>query len=130
MGIPGLFKNCIKKYNNLFENKIIQTFIRETITRIQNDKSTVTTHARNRIFLDFNCAVYYVLKPEMRTDETLIEYTLAYIDTLCKLFPNLDLLYIALDGVPPRAKMEQQRARRFHSVCNKKKATNITFISL
>lgn len=125
MGIPGLFKNCIQKYNILFENKIIQTFIRETITRIQNDKSTVTTHARNRLFLDFNCAVYYVLKPEMRTDETLIEYTLAYIDTLCKLFPNLDLLYIALDGVPPRAKMEQQRARRFHSVCKKKKATNI-----
>lgn len=124
MGIPGLFKNCIQKYNNLFDNKIIQTFMRETITKLQNE-STVTSPVKNRLYLDFNCAVYYALKPEMKSEEVLITHTLAYLDTLCKLVPNLDLLYIALDGVPPRAKMEQQRARRFHSVCKKKKATTI-----
>lgn len=125
MGIPGLFKNCIQKYNNLFDNKIIQTFMRETIARLQNDKSIVQQSVKNRLFLDFNCAVYYALKPEMKSEDTLITHTISYLDTLCKLVPNLELLYIALDGVPPRAKMEQQRARRFHSVCKKKKATNI-----
>lgn len=125
MGIPGLFKNCIQKYNNLFGSRIIETAIRETITRLQDDQSSVTTPVKNRLFLDFNCAVYYALKPEMKSEETLITYTIAYLDTLCKLIPNLELLYIALDGVPPRAKMEQQRARRFHSVCKKKKATHI-----
>ena len=95
MGIPGLFKNCIQKYNNLFDNKIIQTFMRETITKLQNE-STVTSPVKNHLFLDFNCAVYYALKPEMKSEEVLITHTLAYLDTLCKLVPNLDLLYIAI----------------------------------
>ena len=71
--------------------------------------------------MDFNCAIYYVLKPEFKTDETLIIHTIEYLDNLVKIFDNLDLLYIAIDGVPPRAKMEQQRSRRFHSVCKKKR---------
>ena len=110
MGIPGLFRSCIQKYNESSKDKVIQIDVR---------------NGRNHLFLDFNCAIYYVLKPEMKTNETLIIHTIEYLDTLCKLIPNLDTVYIALDGVPPRAKMEQQRSRRFHSVCKKKKALNI-----
>ena len=119
MGIPGLFKNCIQKYNNSSNmgtsdsnsKKIINTSIREGV--------------KNRLYLDFNCAIYYVLKPEMKSQDTLIIHTLAYLDTLCSMIDDLELIYIALDGVPPRAKMEQQRSRRFHSVVKKKKAQKI-----
>lgn len=110
MGIPGLFRSCIQKYNESSKDKVIQIDVK---------------NGKNHLFLDFNCAIYYVLKPEMKTNETLIIHTIEYLDTLCKLIPNLDTIYIALDGVPPRAKMEQQRSRRFHSVCKKKKALNI-----
>ena len=47
-----------------------------------------------------------------------------YLDILVKIHSEkneLKLLYIALDGVPPRAKIEQQRTRRYHSVQEKKK---------
>lgn len=120
MGIPGLFNNCIQKYNHKSkndDNKIIQTELK-TINSNGNDM-------KGRLFLDFNCAIYYVIKPEFKTPETLITHTLEYLDTLCKLISNLDVVYLALDGVPPRAKIEQQRFRRFHSVCKKNKAMEI-----
>ena len=132
MGIPGLFKNCIQKYHNISGNKIIETIIREIIKRRsitdnsnENEPEFTEEPVKNRLFLDFNCAIYYVLKPEMKDINTLIIYTLDYLDTLCSLIPNLEFVYIALDGVPPRAKMEQQRARRFHSVKKKQRALKI-----
>lgn len=126
MGIPGLFSNCIQKYNNKTHeqcDKIIQTELNENNGN-GNDNGN-GNFMKNRLFLDFNCAIYYVIKPEFKTPETLIVYTLEYLDTLCKLIDNLEVIYIALDGVPPRAKMEQQRFRRFHSVCKKNKAKEI-----
>jgi 5'-3' exonuclease len=128
MGIPGFFNNCIVKYNVPNDPKrVIRTDLKSMENRslnndiINNNPNT----SKTKLFLDFNCAIYYVLKPEFKTDETLIIHTIEYLDNLVKIFNNLDLLYIAIDGVPPRAKMEQQRSRRFHSVCKKKKANEI-----
>ena len=118
MGIPGLFKNCIQKYHNISGNKIIETIIREIIKRRsitdnsnENEPEFTEEPVKNRLFLDFNCAIYYVLKPEMKDINTLIIYTLDYLDTLCSLIPNLEFVYIALDGVPPRAKIRSRAAR-------------------
>jgi 5'-3' exonuclease len=43
------------------------------------------------------------------------------LSTACK----VRKLFIAIDGVPPRAKIEQQRQRRFHSICRKQKTAAI-----
>lgn len=135
MGIPGLFKNCIQKYNNsnVYSNNSQNDSNGDSgvngDSSSHNSKKIINTSIRkgvkNRLFLDFNCAVYYVLKPEMKSQDTLIIHTLAYLDTLCSMIDDLELIYIALDGVPPRAKMEQQRSRRFHSVVKKRKAQTI-----
>jgi len=142
MGIPGFFNNCIVKFNTPNDPKsVIKTSLYDVIETEEHADSThtnetqftedVTTDQETdlldnvKLFLDFNCAVYYVLKPEFKDDDTLIVHTLDYLDTLVKVCKSVDFLYIALDGVPPRAKMEQQRSRRFHSVCKKKKANEI-----
>jgi 5'-3' exoribonuclease 1 len=96
MGIPGFF-SYIKKHNSIIKNKL------EDISR-------------RHLFLDFNGAIYTVLKKHnIKTQNALITNVLGYLDTMVRLYPGLFTLYIAIDGVPPRSKIEQQRARRFNN---------------
>lgn len=146
MGVPGLF-SYLRKYNK--KNDDFST-IKSTLP---NPEEPV------HLYLDFNGAIYQVIKPEIRTNETLILYILEYLDNLINIFTyekmsgeayeldecflldeeienkqvNTDKqdkslvtkLFLAIDGVPPRAKMEQQRQRRFHSICRKNKTAKI-----
>lgn len=110
MGVPGLFASIVKNYNKQ-NRKIIKQ-------KIDNDLP-------NHLYLDFNGGIYQVLRDEIKTEEALIIHAVDYLETLCKIIPNLELIYIAIDGVCPRAKMEQQRQRRFHSVCRKNRSMKI-----
>ena len=137
MGVPGLF-SYLRKYNKRGD-------------RYSTIKSSLPDpYEPIHLYLDFNGAIYQVLNPDIKTNETFILYILEYLDNLLKIFslkhlttnnPYLSLddssippekdkilvekLFIAIDGVPPRAKMEQQRQRRFHSVCRKNKMLKI-----
>jgi 5'-3' exonuclease len=110
MGVPGLFASIVKNYNKQ-NRKII--------------KQSIDNDLPNHLYLDFNGGIYQVLRDEIKTEEALIIHAVDYLETLCKIIPNLELIYIAIDGVCPRAKMEQQRQRRFHSVCRKNRSTKI-----
>lgn len=110
MGVPGLFASIVKNYNKQ-NRKIIKQ-------KIDNDLP-------NHLYLDFNGGIYQVLRDEIKTEEALIIHAVDYLETLCNIIPNLELIYIAIDGVCPRAKMEQQRQRRFHSICRKNRSTKI-----
>jgi 5'-3' exonuclease len=110
MGVPGLFASIVKNYNKQ-DRKIIKQKIDNTLP--------------NHLYLDFNGGIYQVLRDEIKTEEAFIIHIVDYLETLCKIIPNLELIYIAIDGVCPRAKMEQQRQRRFHSVCRKNRSTKI-----
>ena len=113
MGVPGLFSSLIRDFK---KSNII-------IKNIDNDLP-------NHFYLDFNCAIYTALysNPGIKTEETLIIYVIEYLETLCRVIPQLELIYIALDGVPSQAKMVTQRERRFHSICRKNRTTKINQI--
>ena len=115
MGVPGAFTMIIKEYHSSDPNLAI---IKGKIAQLENPKL-------NNLYLDFNAALYQVLKPQITTESALIANTLGYLDTLVKIVAPVNLLYLALDGVPCRAKIEQQRMRRFHSVNKKNRAANL-----
>lgn len=129
MGVPGLFSHLEK--HNKKDSK--HSFIKSNVFK-ENDKVW--------LMLDFNGMIYAALRKELKTDEQFITHILAYLDNLisiynigssdlldnteeCERQSLIDLLYIAIDGVPPRAKMEQQRQRRFHSICRNNKSSKL-----
>lgn len=53
--------------------------------------------------------------PSVKSPQHIFLDVCKYIDNIFSLVPPCKLLYMAIDGVAPRAKMNQQRARRFRS---------------
>ena len=107
MGVPGLFLWLIKKYD--LNNIIIK---KESINNFDN------------LFIDTNCLLhpqcFKVLDNFNKNDIKLLENTMIkecikYIEYLINYIKPKKLLYIAIDGVAPFAKIDQQRSRRFMS---------------
>ena len=72
----------------------------------------------DNLYLDCNGIIHNSIYTEdgkpLSYDE-MISRVMSYVDKLVSIITPQKLLFIALDGVAPRAKMNQQRARRFRS---------------
>jgi len=107
MGIPYYFYNIYKKYNNL------------TI-----DQSSISKIGIDYLFLDYNslihpCAQEIIKIKEVEKDynekfleDDIIENCIIYTRYIINVVGAKNV-YIMIDGVAPRAKMNQQRERRY-----------------
>ncbi len=75
----------------------------------------------DRLYLDMNGIIHNCSHPnddngQFRiTEEVIFQGIVDYIETLFRIIRPRELFYMAVDGCAPRAKMNQQRARRFRS---------------
>ncbi len=107
MGIPVYFKTLIQDYH---------TDILQSVT----DSEPLDT-----LCIDLNCLIHpcchKVTHQEGSTDESRMrQVILESLDSLIEITGVSKTLYIAIDGVAPKAKMKQQRQRWYKSIYEQK----------
>lgn len=107
MGVPTFFYWLVSKY----ESHIIKELL---------------AYRPNILYLDFNCAIHPAVKSNPKI--TLAEmYTSVcdYLENIIRFVDPQHEIYIAIDGVAPKAKMNQQRLRRYKSIKDSNKVREL-----
>ncbi|XBW36658.1 hypothetical protein QEN19_002232 [Hanseniaspora menglaensis] len=118
MGVPAFFRWLSKKYP-----KTLSPVVEDHID--YNDPEQVTAAYMNanangelhNLYLDMNGLIHPCTHPTDRpapeSEEEMILEVLRYTERLLLMAKPRNLIYMAIDGVAPKAKLNQQRARRF-----------------
>ncbi|XP_050279800.1 5'-3' exoribonuclease 3-like [Quercus robur] len=119
MGVPSFYRWLINKYPNVVVKAIEE--------RQEQDSEKIDTTLPNpngiefdNLYLDMNGIIHPCFHPDdhpspPETFEEVFNNIFEYIDRLFSIVRPRKLLYMAIDGVAPRAKMNQQRCRRFRT---------------
>eukprot|EP00177_Eucheuma_denticulatum_P000228 GFKZ01000391.1.p1 GENE.GFKZ01000391.1~~GFKZ01000391.1.p1 ORF type:complete len:1157 (+),score=196.00 GFKZ01000391.1:223-3693(+) len=130
MGIPAYFRWISEKYPRILVNCIEYVDIDADGAERPIDASAPNPNGEfDNLYLDMNGIIHPCTHPEDRpppeTELEMFDAIFDYIDRIFSIVRPRKLLYMAIDGVAPRAKINQQRSRRFRSAKEAQEKMNI-----
>ena len=132
MGVPAFFKWLTMRYPKILiearEDLEIGFNIDELI--IKNFGVDERMPPIDNLYFDMNGIIHPCAHPEDRDAPTslaeMFNSIFDYCDKVIRIIRPRKLIYMAIDGVAPRAKMNQQRSRRFRAALNAEQSERIS----